>query len=176
MTGLQIRQASTDDLDAALPALTGILHACVHAGASVGFILPFAPDQARTFWSEAVFPAVHAGGRILFLAYDSDVCIGTVQLIVGQPPNQPHRADVAKMLVHPDARRQGAGRALLRALLASAESLGKSLLVLDTRSTDPAKDLYQSEGFNVAGEIPNYCRNPFEPVLEPTTYMFKSLP
>ena len=172
---MTIRQAGPDDLPAALDDLTDILHACVHAGASVGFILPFAPQDARAFWETRVFPAVRSGGTRLFLAQDGVRVVGTVQLGLALPPNQPHRADVAKMLVHPEARRRGIARGLLRALDAQARVLGRTLLVLDTRSGDPAQALYASEGFRVAGEIPGYCLNPFDRHLEATTYMYKPL-
>lgn len=170
-----IRQAAPADLPTALGDLTDILHACVHAGASVGFILPFARQDARIFWETRVFPAVQSGATRLFLAQDGDRILGTVQLGLALPPNQPHRADVAKMLVHPDARRRGIARALLRALDAQARALGRTLLVLDTRSGDHAQGLYASEGFHVAGEIPGYCLNPFDARLESTTYMYKPL-
>ena len=101
--------------------------------------------------------------------------MGTVQLIPASMPNQPHRADVAKLLVHPEARRRGYGRALMNVLEERTKELGRSMLVLDTRSSDPSRILYQSLGFQIAGEIPNYCRNPFEDRLEPTTYMYKDL-
>ena len=94
---------------------------------------------------------------------------------MAQMPNQPQRADVAKLLVHPEARRRGLGRALMQALEERARALGRTLLVLDTRSSDPSRLLYQSLGFEIAGEIPNYCRNPFEERFEPTTHMFKPL-
>lgn len=171
----RIQQLSPEHLQDAEPALAGILHACVHDGASIGFVLPFDMPQARAFWADRVFPAVRTGGTVLFGAYLDDVLVGTVQLGIDLPPNQPHRADVGKLLVHPDARRRGIGRALMLALLSKAERLGKTLLVLDTRSTDPSRRLYRSLGFEEAGEIPGYCRNPFSEELEATTYMYKTL-
>ncbi len=170
-----ISQLTKADCDAALADLTEILHACVHAGASVGFILPFSQSDAAAFWTDSVFPAVRSGALDLFVARDGDRIVGTVQLVPSRMPNQPHRADVAKLLVHPDARRQGLGRSLMGVLEDRARSVGKSLLVLDTRSTDPSLILYRGMGFSVAGEIPDYCVNPFDQQLEPTTYMFKPL-
>lgn len=172
---MQIDQLLEDDLDDALDGLSDILLSCVHAGASVGFILPFDKPAARTFWSERVFPSVRSGATALFATRVDNHLIGTVQLGLELPPNQPHRADVAKMLVHPDAQRRGVGRALLARAETHARACGKRLLVLDTRSGDPSQKLYASAGFDVAGEIPNYCRNPFKDVLEPTTYMYKML-
>ncbi len=161
--------------DAAIDDLADILHACVHTGASIGFILPFSLHDAREYWRNRVRPDLQTGRLDLFVAYGDGRIQGTVQLIPAPMPNQPHRADVAKLLVHPDARRCGLGKALMHALTERAAELDRSVLVLDTRSTDPSRILYQSIGFQVAGEIPNYCRNPFEPTLEPTTLMYKEL-
>lgn len=172
---MSTRRLSASDLDPALPDLADILHACVCDGASVGFILPFAPDTARAFWSDKVFPAVRSGGTCLWAAYSDGKLAGTVQLGVDLPPNQPHRADVAKLLVHPDHRRKGLARHLMAALETEARRLGKQLLVLDTRSGDAALPLYQDLGFQIAGEIPGYCRNPFRETFEATTYMYKGL-
>ncbi len=161
--------------DAALNGLTEILHGCVHAGASIGFILPFHHADAQRYWEARVRPELRAGALDLFVAESGGRILGTVQLIPASMPNQPHRADVAKLLVHPEARRQGLGRSLMNTLFARSLEQGKTLLVLDTRSSDPSRILYQGLGFQTAGEIPNYCRNPFEPTLEPTTFMFKDL-
>ncbi|MGV6805418.1 MAG: N-acetyltransferase family protein [Ruegeria sp.] len=170
-----ITRLTETSFDAALEDLTDILHGCVHTGASIGFVLPFSHDQARTYWQDRVRPDLSSGVLDLFVAYGEGRIQGTVQLIPAAMPNQPHRADVAKLLVHPDARRRGLGRALMEVLVDRAANLGRTLLVLDTRSTDPSRLLYQDLGFEVAGEIPGYCRNPFEPVFEPTTYMYKAL-
>ncbi|WP_299985427.1 GNAT family N-acetyltransferase [uncultured Ruegeria sp.] len=170
-----ITRLSENYFDDALEDLTDILHGCVHTGASIGFILPFTRDDARAHWRDQVRPGLHEGTLDLFVVYGEGRIQGTVQLIPAAMPNQPHRADVAKLLIHPKARRRGLGRALMSALEARALDLGKTLLVLDTRSTDPSRILYQSIGFKIAGEIPNFCRNPFEDRLEPTTYMFRDL-
>lgn len=170
-----ITRLSPAFFDDALDDLTEILHRCVHTGASIGFILPFSPDDARTYWQGRVGPDLQTGALDLFVAYAEGRIQGTVQLIPAAMPNQPHRADVAKLLVHPNARRRGLGRALMSALEAHAKALGRTMLVLDTRSSDPSRLLYQSLGFEVAGEIPNYCRNPFDNRLEHTTYMYKDL-
>ncbi|MFY9210358.1 MAG: GNAT family N-acetyltransferase [Aestuariivita sp.] len=175
MTAASIRLANPGDLAPALPELTEILHQSVHAGASVGFILPFSHSDAEAFWLDQVFPAVATAQTVLFLAQQDQEIIGTVQLSFARPANQPHRADVAKLLVHPKARRQGIARQLMRALETEARQNGKTLLVLDTRSGDSAQPLYASLGFAVAGEIPGYCRNPFTDTYEGTTYMYKAL-
>ncbi len=170
-----IARLTESTFDSALDDLTDILHACVHTGASIGFILPFSADQAHDYWQSRVRPDLRSGALDLFVAYEDMRVLGTVQLIPAAMPNQPHRADVAKLLVHPDARRKGFGRTLMNALEARAAELDRTVLVLDTRSSDPSRILYQSLGFQIAGEIPNYCRNPFEDRLEPTTFMFKEL-
>ncbi len=170
-----IQRLDENSFEAALPDLSEILHACVHAGASIGFILPFSHEDARAYWLDRILPDLQAGLLDLFVFLDRGRVLGTVQLVPAAMPNQPHRADVAKLLVHPDARRRGLGRKLMAALEGRAIERGRSVLVLDTRSTDPSRILYQSIGFRSAGEIPNYCRNPFEDRLEPTTFMFKLL-
>ncbi|WP_300069485.1 GNAT family N-acetyltransferase [uncultured Ruegeria sp.] len=170
-----ITRLTADYFPDVLDDLTDILHACVHTGASIGFILPFLPDDARAYWTTRVQSDMGSGGLDLFVAYGEGRVLGTVQLIPATMPNQPHRADVAKLLVHPDARRRGLGRTLMHALECRASELGRTMLVLDTRSSDPSRLLYQSLGFQIAGEIPNYCRNPFEDRLEPTTFMYKDL-
>ena len=175
MTHVDIRRASAADLANSLDDLTDILHASVHAGASVGFILPFSRADASDFWRGTVFPPVRSGQTHLFLAHIGTRVVGTVQLGLALPPNQPHRADVAKMLVHPDMRRRGIARRLLGVLEQEARALGKTLLVLDTRTGDSAQPLYASEGFEVAGVIPGYCRDPAADHFDSTTYMFKAL-
>ncbi|WP_425044785.1 N-acetyltransferase family protein [Primorskyibacter sp. S87] len=170
-----IVRESTSSLPDRLEDLTEILHACVHAGASVGFVLPFDQADARRYWQDRVFPVITPERNELFSARQNGRVVGTVTLGMDMMPNQPHRADVAKLLVHPEARRQGLGRALMTVLEERAQALGKELLVLDTRSFDPSLSLYLSLGFKIAGEIPDYCRNPFDERLEPTTYMFKRL-
>ena len=155
--------------------LADVLHACVHAGASVSFILPFSIAEARAFWRDKVLPAVLAGTSRVFLAYSSGRIAGAVQLDMATPPNQPHRADVKKLLVHPDARRQGFARALMLALETAAREEGRTLLTLDTRTGDRAEPLYTSLGYLTAGVIPRYARAPEAPVFEGTTFMYKQL-
>ncbi|GAB5435936.1 GNAT family N-acetyltransferase [Falsiruegeria mediterranea] len=170
-----IEEISVSSLPSILGDLADTLHACVHHGASVGFVLPFSEQDAAVFWEERIFAMVTDGTATLFVARHEGRVVGTVQLVPAPMPNQPHRADVSKLLVHPGFRRLGLGRALMTALQDKARDLGLSLLVLDTRSGDPSQALYQSLGFQVAGEIPDFCRNPFDDRLEPTTYMYKHL-
>ena len=138
-----------DDLD----MLGGVLHACVHAGASVSFILPFSRDDAKGFWRDQVLPAVRAGSRCVLLARHAAEIVGTVQLDLATPPNQPHRAEVKKLLVHPDARRRGIARSLMTAAEIEARAARRSLLTLDTVAGGAAEPLYRSLGYIPIGVI-----------------------
>lgn len=112
-TSFSLRTLSRDDILHDLPALSEILASCVNGGASVSFMLPFAPQTAITFWQRTA-DSVAAGERIVLAAFDAEERpVGTVQLITSQPENQPHRADVAKLLVHQNVRRQGIAQALM---------------------------------------------------------------
>lgn len=172
---IQLAVLSAEDVAAHLRELGALLHACVHAGASIGFVVPFAPAEAEAFWRGRVLPAVEAGGRALWVARSGGRVVGTVQLGHDTMPNQAHRAEVSKLLVHPAFRRRGIARALMAALERRAGDLGRSLLTLDTRTGDSAEPLYASLGYRTAGVIPGYCRHPFEDRLEPTTIMYKAL-
>jgi ribosomal protein S18 acetylase RimI-like enzyme len=164
-----------DEVDRDLDGLAEVLHATVHAGASVGFVLPFALDEARAFWSDRVLPGVRSGSRRLWLAKADGRLVGTVQLILDTMPNQRHRAEIAKLLVHPDARRFGIGRALMQTAEGAARAERRTLLTLDTRTDDSAEPLYRSIGYLTAGVIPGYARHPSAPELEATTLMYKVL-
>ncbi len=174
---MSVTELRKNDLSEALPALAKILQACVASGASVGFVEPFSIADSEAFWKDQVFPEVIAGRRVLMLARDGRHLAGTVQLITGMLPNQLHRGEVSKLLVHPDFRRRGIARLLMLALMERAEKAGKSLLTLDTRTGDMAEPLYGSLGFEVAGSIPDYCRSPEvnSTSLDATTYMYKIL-
>ena len=161
-------------LDRHLDALAGILHACVHDGASVGFVLPFEIDQARGFWIGKVAPALAAGGRVLLVATVDGELAGTVQLDLDTMPNQRHRGEVAKLLVHPRHRRAGIARALMRQVEAAAAAADRWLLTLDTAG-DAAEALYESLGYERAGRIPFYARDALADRCDPTTIMFKLL-
>jgi ribosomal protein S18 acetylase RimI-like enzyme len=155
--------------------LAVLLRTCVCGGASISFVLPFSHEDAKTFWIEHVFPAVAAGTRCLLVARSSDTIIGTVQLDLATPPNQPHRAEVRKLLVHPDARRRGVAKALMNAVHVEARRLQRALLTLDTVTNGPAERLYQSLGYFPIGSIPRYAFNFDSSVLESATVMYKDL-
>ncbi|WP_367718440.1 GNAT family N-acetyltransferase [Nitratireductor sp. GISD-1A_MAKvit] len=172
---LSIERVDAIETQRLLPELAELLCACVHGGASIGFVLPFGMEEAAHFWQEKILPAVGAGGRLLLVARQGGRIAGSVQLVVDTPANQPHRAEVSKLLVNPALRRQGIGRALMEALEAEARSLGRSLITLDTRTGDSAEPLYAALGFSIAGIIPDYCRDPLLDRLDATTVMYKRL-
>jgi GNAT superfamily N-acetyltransferase len=131
----------------------------VEGGASVGFMLPLARDRALAFWRR-VGAALAAGERALLIAEDADGLCGCVQLILAQPDNQPHRADLAKLLVHRRARRHGVGAALVQAAESAARECGKTLLVLDAVTDGDAARLYARLGWTRVGDIPDYALFP----------------
>jgi GNAT superfamily N-acetyltransferase len=153
--------------------LCRVLIDCVEGGASVSFMAPMTPAKARTFW-QGVAESLRRGDRLLFVAEDELGILGTVQVLFAQPENQPHRADVAKMLVHRRARRRGVGAALLSAAEQAALQHGKTLLVLDTVTDSDGYRLYAGNGWRRCGEIPDYALWP-NGELCPTTIFFKSL-
>src|SRR5688500_7761184 len=119
-------------LDRDLDMLAAVLHAVVHTGAGVSFIVPFSIDEARAFWVDTVLPSVRAGSRRVVVARQGERIVGTVQVDLATPPNQQHRGEVVKLLVHPDARGHGIARALMLALERIALSERRTLLTLDT--------------------------------------------
>jgi GNAT superfamily N-acetyltransferase len=161
-----------DDLD----ALGEVLHAVVHGGAGVSFVVPFGADEARAFWVEKVLPGMRAGTRRVLVARRDGRIVGTVQIDCATPPNQAHRAEVLKLLVHPSARRRGIARALMIAIEEVACAHGRTLLTLDTWTGSPAEQLYAALGYVTVGVIPRYARGSLTPQLEPATIMYKELP
>lgn len=154
--------------DAHVAGLADVLIDCVEGGASVSFMHPLSRERAQAFWRR-VAQGVAAGERALLVAEDARGVCGTVHLVLDQPENQPHRADLTKMLVHRRARRQGVGAALLRAAEATARECGKTLLVLDTASDD-AERLYERAGWIRAGVIPGYALLPRGGLCDTTVY------
>ncbi|MDP2320048.1 MAG: GNAT family N-acetyltransferase [Acidobacteriota bacterium] len=153
--GFTIRRLLALD-NAQVGALAEVLIDCVEGGASVSFMLPLSRERAVAFW-RGVARGVSAGDRALLVAEDAEGICGTVQLIFDLPENQPHRGDLAKMLVSRRARKQGLGAALVRAAEATARECGKSLLVLDTVTGSDAERLYAKLGWKRVGEIPRYA-------------------
>ena len=142
--------------EADVQLLCELLIDCVDGGASVSFMHPLQPATAAAFW-QRVAQGVALGERALLVARDAQGICGTVQLVLDQPENQPHRADLSKMLVHRRARRQGLGAALMREAEAVARRCGKSLLVLDTVTGGDAERLYAKLGWQRVGVIPDYA-------------------
>ena len=159
--------------EAQVQGLSRLLIDSVDGGASVSFMHPLSVEKALGFWRR-VAAAVAKGERALLLAEDDQGVVGTLQLILDQPENQPHRADLSKMLVHRRARRQGLGAALLLAAENLARDCGKSLLVLDTASGD-AERLYSKLGWQRCGVIPGYALLPHGGLCD-TTYFYRNIP
>jgi GNAT superfamily N-acetyltransferase len=153
--GIVIRRLLAVD-DAQIEGLSDLMIDCVAGGASVSFMHPLAPAKAVAFWRH-VAAGVAAGQRALLVAEDETGIVGTVQLMLDQPENQLHRADLSKMLVHRRARRQGLGAALMRAAEQMAVDCGKTLLVLDTVTGSDAERLYARLGWVRVGTIPDYA-------------------
>jgi ribosomal protein S18 acetylase RimI-like enzyme len=145
--------------DGQIDGLTDVLIDCVEGGASVGFMLPLTRERATAFWRR-IAQDVASGGRVLLIVEDGLGICGTVQLVLDLPENQPHRADLCKMLVHRRVRRQGLGAALMRAAEATARECRKTLLVLDAVTDGDAARLYERLGWVRVGEIPGYALFP----------------
>ena len=155
--------------------LAGVLHACVHAGASVSFVLPFPMRDAIAFWRDKILPAVESSSCCVLMARSGERIIGTVQLDLATPPNQAHRAEARKLLVHPEWRRRGIARRLMLEIEEWARELGRSLITLDTVSGGLAEPLYESIGYVPVGVIPRYARKADSEELEGTVVMYKEL-
>lgn len=156
---LEIRRLAPADVEEQLDALAGVLADCVAGGASVSYMAPFSHEDARNAF--AAFAAEAEQGRRLILAAfaDGDL-VGTVQVILTLPPNQPHRGEIAKLLVRRSARGRGIAQRLMERAEAEARAEGKTLLVLDTVTGDNAERLYQRMGWNRVGVIPGYALYP----------------
>jgi GNAT superfamily N-acetyltransferase len=159
--------------EAEINGLVDVLMDCVEGGASVSFMHPLSRDRATAFWRQ-VAQDVAAQKRALLVAEDAHGLCGTVQLIFDLPDNQPHRADVVKMLVHRRARRQGLGAALLLAAEGTARECGKTLLVLDAVTDGDGARLYERMGWVRVGDIPNYALMPRGGFCS-TTFFYRNL-
>ncbi|MDP1702967.1 MAG: GNAT family N-acetyltransferase [Aestuariivirga sp.] len=151
-----IRELTSSEYDTAVPSLANILVDAVDSGAGVTFMHPLSPDVAEAYWMKQ--KADVASGQItVFVADKNGVIAGTVMLQRVWPPNQPHRCEVAKLLVHRDFRRRGLATLLMQALEAKAKALGFTLITFDTVAKSPAEAFYRQLGFTCAGYIPNYA-------------------
>ncbi len=170
---IQIRCLQTIG-DREIQELSDVLIDCVEGGSSVGFVFPMSRAKAEAFW-HSTSASVARGERVVLAAEDAaGTIVGTVQVILNQPENQPHRGDIAKMLVHRRVRRRGVGAALLAAAERRALSAGKTLLVLDTVTGTDAERLYAHQGWQRCGQIPNYALWP-DGAPCATTIFFKFL-
>ena len=168
-----IRRLSAGEALAAVPALSDLLIDCVEGGASVSFMQPMTREKSTRFW-ELVATGVANRERVLLVAEDGTGIIGTVQLLLALPENQPHRADVAKMLVHSRARRRGTAQRLMEAVEEAARAEGRTVLVLDTVTGTTADRLYTRAGWQRVGEIPDFALMP-DGAYCPTTFFYKHL-
>jgi GNAT superfamily N-acetyltransferase len=172
-TQIEVRRLDTPALREHLDGLAEVLADCVAGGASVSFMAPFSHGDARAFF-EAMAAEAAQGRRLVLAAFDEGRVVGTVQVILALPPNQPHRGEIAKLLVHRSARRRGIAELLMRQAEAEARAEGRTLLVLDTVTGDDAERLYTRLGWTRVGVIPGYALYPDGRPCD-TTVFFKEL-
>lgn len=170
-----VRVVTAEEAEARIAELSAILVDCVEGGASVSFMAPLSREKADAFW-RGVAEDVAAGGRMLLVAEDraGGEIVGTVQVIVDLPENQPHRGEIAKMLVRRSARRMGLGAGLMRAAAEAARDASKTLLVLDTVTGGDAERLYERLGWMRVGVVPGYALMPDGRPCD-TTFFYKTL-
>ena len=153
---ITIRLLSGPEAEVAIPALSEVLSDCVNDDASLGFMQPYGVSDAEPYWAE-VARATAAGATVLLVAEVDGVILGTVQVGLAQMPNQPHRGDLKKLMVHRAGRGKGLARLLMQAAEREAAARGKILLVLDTATGSPAEEIYPKLGWNRVGIIPDYA-------------------
>lgn len=171
---ITVRRVGADEAAACVEPLADVLIDCVEGGASVSFMLPMPREKAVAFW-RGVVQGVARGERVLLVAEDAEGdIVGTVQLLLSLPENQPHRADVAKMLVHRKARRRGIAQRLMAAVDEEARREGRSVLLLDTVTDGDAERLYTRAGWQRAGVVPRYALMP-DGAFCATTFFYKHL-
>jgi ribosomal protein S18 acetylase RimI-like enzyme len=170
---VEIRRLEGDEPRERLDALAAVLHDCVEGGASVGYLAPFSRAEARQAFERFV-EEVEAGRRLLLAAFAGGALVGTVQVVLALMPNQPHRGEIAKLLVHRAARRRGVARLLMERAEAEALAAGKTLLVLDAVTDGDAARLYERLGWTVVGVVPGFALYPDGRPCD-TTYFFKTL-
>lgn len=170
---VEIRRLEAAEARAHVDGLAAVLRDCVEGGASVGYLWPFSHEEAREVY-EGYADEVERGRRVLLAAFSDGRVVGTAQLIFPTHPNQPHRADVARVLVHRSARRRGLGQLLMEAIEREALVEGRTLLVLDTVTGDDAERLYHRLGWTTVGVIPNFALYP-DGAYCATTVFYKEL-
>ena len=170
---IEIRRLVATEIAEHVDELAAVLVDCVTGGASVSYMAPFSQGQGRDVF-EAVADEAKQGRRLLLAAFADGDLVGTVQVILALPPNQPHRAEIAKLLVRRSARGRGIARLLMERAEAEARAEGKTLLVLDTVTGDAAERLYQRMGWNRVGVIPGFALYPDGRPCD-TTVFWKSI-
>jgi len=156
---IAIRRLEAADAEVLQGELALLLRDAVEGGASIGFVLPFAPGEVESYW-RGVLVAQREGGRILLAAFEDEALIGSVQLALEPRANSRHRAEVMKLMVLRSHRGWGVGAALMAALLEAARASGRTLLLLDVRAGDPAERMYRGLGFAAFGRVPGHARSP----------------
>jgi GNAT superfamily N-acetyltransferase len=170
---VEIRELSGPEGRRHVGALAEVLLDCVRGGASVSFMASLSKECAESFFERA-FDAVERGERILLAAFIDYKLVGTVQILIATPPNQPHRADIAKLLVLQSARARGVGTRLMARVEEASRLAGKTLLVLDTATGGSAERLYERMSWNKVGIIPKYAMFPDGTMCD-TTIFWKEL-
>jgi GNAT superfamily N-acetyltransferase len=170
---IEVRRLDVTEVREQLDALAAVLHDCVAGGASVSYMAPFSPEDARLAFAGFVAEA-EQGRRLILAAFVAGNLVGTVQVILALPPNQPHRAEIAKLLVHREARGRGIAQLLMERAEAEARAEGRTLLVLDAVTGGDAARLYARLGWTTVGVIPGYALYPDGRPCD-TTYFWKEL-
>lgn len=156
---VEIRRLNAAEAQQYVGELAGVLVDCVEGGASVSFMSPFGQSHGEEFYRK-VAVGVDAGERILLAAFLEGRVVGTVQVLIAMPPNQPHRAEIAKLLVLRSARGRGIAHSLMEEAERQAVSAGKTLLVLDTVTGGDAERLYERLGWVKVGVVPDFALFP----------------
>lgn len=175
MNDIQILPVADIEKTEIIADLSEILLNVVRLGANVNYLPEVTPDECRKYWLDDVCPAVRGGGRALFVAFADGRAVGSVQLALDTPPNQSHRADVLKLIVHPSYQKRGIGRTLMEAIERRAEEEGRWMLFLVTQTNSAAENLYRSLGYHSAGSVENYCWIPSQRKYEPASFLYKML-
>ncbi len=170
---MQIRAVTEAPDPHQLEDLCALLIDAVEGGASLGFLKPLDEARARTYW-EGVSKAVQAGDKALLVAEIGGAILGTVQVVLDMPQNQPHRGEISKMIVHTRVRQLGLGMRLLEAAEERARFAGKSLMMLDTQTGSAAEHLYKKAGYSPLPPLPDYALTP-DGELAPTTIFWKRI-
>jgi GNAT superfamily N-acetyltransferase len=170
---IEVRRLGVTEVRGHLDELAAVLHDCVAGGASVSYMAPFSPEDARAAFEGFVAEA-EQGRRLVLGAFVDGDLVGTVQVIVALPPNQPHRGEIAKLLVHRRARGRGIAQRLMEHAEAEARAEGKTLLVLDAVTGGDAARLYARLGWTTVGVVPGFALYPDGRPCD-TTYFWKAL-